>query len=132
LKTFYTEIINKDGFSLIEVMFALALIGISLATLLAAQSQGLGLANEAKFNTTAAFLAQGKMAELELLDIKDLTSDSGDFGELYPEYYWEVEINSTSLPILEDYADRYKQIDLNVYWGENHIYEYNLRLYKFF
>jgi hypothetical protein len=32
-----------------EVMFALALIGIALTTLLASQSQGLSLANEAKF-----------------------------------------------------------------------------------
>ena len=113
------------------MVFALALIGISLATLLGVQSQGVRLASEAKFNTTAAFLAQGKMAELEMAEENDLTSDSGDFGEDYPEYYWEVEIDSTSISILEEYADRYKQIDLHIYWGENHVYQYDIRLYKF-
>ena len=132
MKIFYQMMFNKEGFSLMEVMFALALIGISLATLLASQSQGLSLANEAKFNTTAAFLAQGKMAELEITDINNLASDSGDFDdELYPEYSWEVEIGNPSLPDLEAYADRFKQIDLHIYFGEKRIYQYDLRLYKY-
>lgn len=115
-----------------EVMFALALIGISLATLLASQSQGLSLANEAKFNTTAAFLAQGKMAELEVADIDNLMSDSGDFDdELYPGYSWEVEIDKTSIPMLEEYADLFKLIDLHIYFGEKPIYQYDLRFYKY-
>lgn len=131
MKMLYQKISNSKGFSLLEVMFALALIGISLATLLAAQSQGLGLANEAKFNTTAGFLAQRKMAELETVEIDNLMSDSGDFDELYPEYYWEVDINETELPGLEKYADHFKQIDLHIYFGEKHIFQYDLRLYKF-
>ena len=114
-----------------EVMFALALIGIALTTLLASQSQGLNLANEAKFYTTAAFLAQGKMAELETADPGGLSSDSGDFGDQYPDYTWEVEINSTSIDLLEKYADRFKQIDLHIYFGENKVYQYDIRLYKF-
>ena len=129
------KISNQKGFSLLEVMVALALIGIALATLLASQTQGLSLANEAKFNTTAAFLAQGKMAELETMDINYLTSDSGDFSESYddsyPEYYWEVEIDSISIPVLEEYEDHYKQIDLTIYFGENRDYEYSIRLFKF-
>jgi general secretion pathway protein I len=114
-----------------EVMFALALIGIALTTLLASQSQGLSLANEAKFYTTAAFLAQGKMAEIEVADVGNLANDSGDFGEDYPDYTWEIEINSTSIDLLEKYADRFKQIDLHIYFGEKKVYQYDIRLYKF-
>ena len=132
MKMSYQKIFNQKGFTLMEVMFALALIGISLTTLLASQSQGLSLANEAKFNTTAAFLAQAKMAELEMTDTGNLTSDSGDFDEeLYPEYSWEVEIDKSSNPLLEKYADHYKQIDLHIYFGEKHIYQYDLRLYLY-
>jgi prepilin-type N-terminal cleavage/methylation domain-containing protein len=132
LKKLNRWIVKQNGFSLLEVMFALALIGISLTTLLASQSQGLGLANEAKFNTTATLLAQAKMTELEIADIKDLISDSGDFDEeIYPEYSWEVEIDKTSIPALEQYADHYKQIDLHIYFGEKRIYQYDLRLYKY-
>jgi type II secretion system protein I len=132
LKILNRRIFNQKGFTLLEVMFALALIGISLATLLTSQSQGLSLANEAKFYTTAAFLAQAKMAELEVADINNLASDSGEFDqELFPDYSWEVEIDKTSNPILEKYSDHYKQIDLHVYFGEKHIYQYDLRLYKY-
>lgn len=114
-----------------EVMFALALIGIALTTLLASQSQGLSLANEAKFYTTASFLAQAKMAEIESSEMESLSNDSGDFGDDYPDYTWEVEINSTSIEVLEEYADRFKQIDLHIYFGENKVYQYDIRLYKF-
>ena len=132
MKILNQRISNQTGFTLLEVMFALALIGISLTTLLASQSQGLSLANEAKFDTTASLLAQGKMAELETADINDLISDSGDFDEeLYPDYSWEVEIDKTSIDALEEYSDHYKQIDLHIYFGENRIYQYDLRLYKY-
>lgn len=132
MKILSKRISDQKGFSLLEVLFALALIGISLTTLLASQSQGLSLANEAKFNTTAAFLAQGKMAELEIADINDLRSDSGEFDEeLYPEYYWEVEIDKESISLLEAYEDHYKLIDLHIYFGEKRIYQYDLRLYKY-
>jgi general secretion pathway protein I len=130
LKILNQRIYNSRGFSLMEVMFALALIGIALTTLLASQSQGLSLANEAKFYTTAAFLAQGKMAEIEIADTESIINDSGDFGEDYPDYTWEVEINSTSIDLLEQYADRFKQIDLHIYFGENRVYQYDIRLYK--
>ena len=134
MKIFYRKNIKPDhmGFTLMEVMFALALIGISLATLLASQSQGLSLANEAKFYTTAAFLAQAKMAELEVADTGSLMSDSGEFDEeLYPDYHWEVEIDQNSPSILEEYADHFKQIDLHIYFGEKPIFQYDLRLYKY-
>jgi len=132
LKMSRQKIFNQKGFTLMEIMFALALIGISLATLLASQSQGLSLANEAKFYTTAAFLAQGKMAELEITDINGLMSDSGDFDdELYPGYSWEIEIDDPSLPILEEYADNFKQINLHIYFGEKPVYQYDLRFYKY-
>ncbi|MBN1908007.1 MAG: prepilin-type N-terminal cleavage/methylation domain-containing protein, partial [Deltaproteobacteria bacterium] len=130
LKILNQRIFNSRGFSLMEVMFALALIGIALTTLLASQSQGLSLANEAKFYTTAAFLAQGKMAEIEIAETESIADDSGDFGDDYPDYTWEVEINSTSIDVLEEYADRFKQIDLHVYFGENRVYQYDIRLYK--
>ncbi|NLD36356.1 MAG: prepilin-type N-terminal cleavage/methylation domain-containing protein [Desulfatiglans sp.] len=132
MKILHQRIFNSRGFSLMEVMFALALIGIALTTLLASQSQGLSLANEAKFYTTASFLAQGKMAEIEIAETEGIMNDSGDFGDDYPDYTWEVEINSTSIELLEEYADRFKQIDLHVYFGENRVYQYDIRLYKLF
>jgi general secretion pathway protein I len=120
-----------SGFTLLEVMFALGLIGIALTVLLTLQSQSLSLANEAKFSTSASFLAQRKMVEIELMDTNDLFSDSGDFGEDFPDYSWELEVKAASIPELDKYADSFKQIDLNIYWGDNREYQYNLRMYRF-
>ena len=60
----------SPGFTLLEVMIALAVISIALMALLGSQSQGLSLANESRFNTTASLLAQGKMAEIEAITDK--------------------------------------------------------------
>ncbi len=112
-------------------MFAFSLIAIALTALLSLQTQSLSLAGEAKFSTSASFLAQRKMAEIEMMDISSLSSDSGDFGEDFPEYFWEFEIKTPSIPELGEYQERFKQVDLTIYWGENRRYEYNLRMYRF-
>ncbi|MGW8160951.1 MAG: type IV pilus modification PilV family protein, partial [Desulfobulbales bacterium] len=80
---------NK-GFTLLEVMVAMALIAIALTTLLGSQSQSVSFANSAKFETMAALLAQSKMSEITTLAKDRLASDSGDFGDDYPGYTWEV------------------------------------------
>ena len=59
---------ENSGFTLLEVMIAMAIIAIALVAVFGSQSQSLSLANEAKFSTTAALLAQSKMAEIETLN----------------------------------------------------------------
>ncbi|NIP42655.1 MAG: type II secretion system protein, partial [Gammaproteobacteria bacterium] len=46
------DMTNK-GFTLLEVMIAVALIAIALTTLLGSQSQSVSFANSAKFETMA-------------------------------------------------------------------------------
>ena len=122
---------KEAGFTLLEVMVAIALMGIALTAVLGSQSQGVSLASEAKFNTTAALLAQGKIAEIELATLEDLISDSGDFGEDFPGYLWEVTVRDIVLDEAEDASDHVKQIDVEVFWGENKRYYYRFRLYRF-
>ena len=124
--------LNTSGFTLLEVMVSLSIIAIALTVLLTSQSQSLSLASEAKFNTTAPLLAQSKVAEINIMSEEDLYSGSGDFGEAFPGYYWEMEINTASLPDLETYAEYLKQIDLVVYFGDERKYQYGLKLYRFF
>ena len=121
------------GFTLLEVMMAVAIIAIALMAVLGSQSQGLSLAGESRFNRTASLLAQGKMAEIETVwDQKDLNSDSGDFGDEFPGYAWRLSVNDVSFEGVEKFSDRLKQIDLKVSWGSDDLYQYNLRLYRFF
>jgi prepilin-type N-terminal cleavage/methylation domain-containing protein len=55
---------KPQGFTLLEVMIAVAVLAIALAAVLGLQSRSLTLAAESRFNTTSALLAQGKMAEM--------------------------------------------------------------------
>jgi general secretion pathway protein I len=119
------------GFTLLEVMIATAIIAIALVAALGSQSQSVSLASEAKFATTVAFLAQKKMAELEAEDLEGLMSDSGDFGEDFPGYRWESEVDDATLEGSETISDHVKKIGLTVYWAEGDGYRYRLSLYRF-
>lgn len=109
---------SQRGFTLLEVMIAIAVIAIALTTLLGLQTKSISLAYEAKFLTTASLLAKGKMADIELLPLAELQSDSGDFGDDFPGYGWDAQINDFSIANLGDFADftsHLKQIDLQVF-----------------
>ena len=123
----------SPGFTLLEVMIAVAIIAIALMAVLGSQSQGLSLAGESRFNRTATLLAQGKMAEVEAVkDQRDLSSGSGDFGDEFPGYTWQLSVQDVLFEGVERLSDRLKQIDLEVSWGSDGLYQYRLRLYRFF
>jgi general secretion pathway protein I len=119
------------GFTLLETMISLSIIAIALTVLLTSQSQSLSLGGEAKFITTASLLAQDKMAEIEAMDVKELMSDSGDFGDDFPGYRWEIESNQAPVLDSENLNKYLKQINLNVFFGGDSRYKYTLRLYRF-
>ena len=121
-----------DGFTLLEVMVAIALIAIALMAVLGSQSQSVSLAGESRFNTTAALLAQSKMAEMESQDPEDLTAASGDFGEDFPGYTWKLAVSNVMLDRPENVSDHLKQVDLTIAWGEDEQFLYALRVYRFF
>ncbi|MDY6986542.1 MAG: prepilin-type N-terminal cleavage/methylation domain-containing protein [Thermodesulfobacteriota bacterium] len=122
---------KSSGFTLLEVMIALAIIAIALVAALGSQSQSVSLANEAKFTTTVTLLAQRKIAELEAKDAEDLISDSGDFGDNFPGYRWEAVITDLAMEGFEEASKHVKRIGLTVSWGEDDRYQYSLTFYRF-
>jgi len=123
---------KEEGFTLLEVMVALSVIAIVLVSLLVSQSHSISLQDEAKFSTTAAMLAQKKISEIEAKNRDDFMSDSGDFGDDFPNYFWEIKIQDVSFPEAEEFTKYLKQIDLNIYRGEKKRYQYAIRLFRFF
>jgi hypothetical protein len=137
-------------------MVAVAIIAMALVAALGSQSQSVSLASEAKFTTTVAFLAQGKMAELEAKDPGGFSSDGGDFGEDFPGYRWESEVGPvdvadvsafmnlsefTGVIDMSDLGDIFEgfggkilehveKIVLTVYWAEEDKYQYRLALVR--
>ena len=123
--------ISVRGFTLLEVMAALSIIAIALTVLLTSQSQSMSMASEARFHTRASLLAQMKIAEISTAKTEDLQSESGDFGEEFPDYYWEIESDTEPSSVQEEIAEYLRQIDLTIYFGENRQYQYNTRFYQF-
>jgi len=121
----------KNGFTLLEVMVALAIVSIVLVSVLVSQTQSLRLQDETKFNTTAALLAQKKISEIESTNSGSLTSGSGDFGADFQNYSWEVNVQDVALSGAEKFTQYLKQIDVSIYRGEKKHFQYNLRLYRF-
>lgn len=124
-------IFSRSGFTLLEVMVAVAIMAIALVAVFGSQSQSLFFATEAKFATTSVFLAQGKMAEAETEEPADLGSGSGDFGDDFPGYRWERQVSDPYISEPEGVSDHLKQVDLTVYIGDRDQAQYGLRLYRF-
>lgn len=85
-----------SGFTLLEVMIAVALIAIALVTLIGAQARSVAIATGSQFDAMASMLAQWKLTELSLQDFGQLTGSSGDFGEVYPQFTWKSEVEEVS------------------------------------
>jgi general secretion pathway protein I len=116
---------DRQGFTLLEVLVAMAILTIAMVTLFGAQSQSLSLATKAKFDTNASLLAGMKLAELESGRLEPVDAD-GDFGEDFPGYTWKMEVRDAA-------ADRpewsrvlggsLRRIDLTVSWeGDPSLY----------
>jgi general secretion pathway protein I len=86
------------GFTLLEVMVAMAILAMSLAGVYQLQSQSISMATESRFRTSAALLAQSKMTDMEAAATLRNRSEDGDFGPDYPQYSWRLEVTDTELP----------------------------------
>jgi len=116
---------------LLEVMVSMAIIAVALSAVLGSQSQSVSIAAEAKFNTTASSLLQSKIAEIESADPYELSSGSGDFGEDFPGYTWQMEVRGAIFMNPENVSNHLKQIDVTVRWGDDERYGRSLSLYRF-
>jgi general secretion pathway protein I len=118
------------GFTLLEVMIALAVMSIVLVSVYRMHSQSLTMNTAARFYTLAPLLAQNKMAELEALSSDGFPDNSGDFGEQYPGYSWRSSVADVSSEVLGEVANDLKRIDLTVSYNADQ-FSYNLRTYRF-
>jgi general secretion pathway protein I len=99
---------NKaNGFTLMEVMIAMAILAIALVAVFQLQSQSISMSTDSRFMTTAALLAQSKMVEVEAGSTLVSHSEDGDFGPDYPQYTWHLEVGDTQLP-------QFKKIEVTV------------------
>lgn len=96
---------RDGGFSLLEVMISIAILGMALVILLEIVTSDVRATHHGKLITTATFLARTQMAALEdqVLEegfVDTDQSDAGDFSsEGFPQFRWESLIERVELPV---------------------------------
>ena len=118
------------GFTLLEVMVAMAIMAIVLVSVYRMHSQTLTMNTAARFYTQAPMLAQSKLAQLESASAGTIVGDSGDFGDKFPGYSWSISTDEVSSETLGEFAADLKRIEMTVAFNSDE-YVYNVRTYRF-
>lgn len=84
------------GFTLLEVLVAVAVMAIALVGILKANYESLTVLAESRARSTAALLAASKLAEVEAAGAGRWSQFQGDFGEEHPGFAWRVESEPTA------------------------------------
>lgn len=99
---------NSDGgFTLLEVMIALAIISGVIVTTLVSLNYHLGIINDDINTIVAALLGREKMEEIVLSGFPE--EKKGDFGEDFPQFSWQMNIENMQFKGL-------KLINIRVLW----------------
>ncbi|MEW6162294.1 MAG: type II secretion system protein [Nitrospirota bacterium] len=91
-------LVTKRGFTLIEVMIALSIVGALLVTLIYTLNYNLGIAERHETITVAAILARDKISEIE----KRPVDSRGEFPEPYSDYQYETTVKESVYPNISE------------------------------
>ncbi len=97
---------NRGGFTLLEVMVSIAILAISLTTLLMFSGNTLIKSGRAEKLLVATMLARQKMTEIDIdlekakkkKEFPDERTEDGQFDEPFDDYKWVMVIRRVELP----------------------------------
>jgi len=89
---------RNRGFTLIEVMVALAIVAFSLTAIAASMGQMIDTANAMRERTYASWIAQNKIAEMRLANvIPEVAATSGELDYAGTEWTWRAVVSETGV-----------------------------------
>jgi len=109
---------TTTGFTLMEVVVALAILGVGLTVIIELFAGGLRLARASVEYTKAVSYGRTKLAEMALKETIEEGSEEGEFDETYR---WQVGVRKVDVLYFEQTTD-YKppaelyQIQVNIIW----------------
>ncbi|MBU0946282.1 MAG: prepilin-type N-terminal cleavage/methylation domain-containing protein [Proteobacteria bacterium] len=121
---------RTTGFTLLEVMIAVAILAIALTSLFGSQSKSVALATETRFNTQAPLLAQMQLTTI--LASEEIIAGEGDFGDEFPGFKWMLSVEDATFgesEILQELDSELQYLSLVVTWGDS-VYSYLLDSYQ--
>jgi type II secretion system protein I len=99
---------DRRGFTLIEVMVALAVVAFAFVGLVGLHGRNIQLVDRANHFSRATLLAREMLTQLQFDAVGGLSDGSGTF-EAYPEYHWTRQVTDSSF-------DTVKLVRLTVFW----------------
>jgi general secretion pathway protein I len=103
----------RAGFTLLEVLVAVAVIATALVSLLGLHGRNVQIVAFDQRLARATLLAQAMMTETLVAEpFPDPTQSRGDFAS-DPEYHWEVEVLRGPSREIEDLT---REVRVRVYW----------------
>ena len=106
---------HRRGFTLIEVMATLLILGIVMPPVIGGITLATRAASIAKHHNEASQLAQDKLSEILIGNEWQNGSESGDFGSDWPGYRWASSVSNWAQ---DTTGAGLQQIDLTVTWTE--------------
>lgn len=137
---------SNAGFSMLEILIAVAILSTGFVTLLGAQSSSFLSSERAERLTTATFLARQRMVEIEIELEKDLekgkfprqdVEKKGVFDEPFDDFRWKYTVSKVEIPVvdtggegtsalvgsymktvMDEISKAVREVKLTVYWGD--------------
>ncbi len=93
--------VTDRGFTLLEVMVALAIIGLSLTAIATSNGQMIKSANSMQVRTYASWIAQNRIAEIRLAtEAQEPSISNGTVEFANVEWSWRAVVEETGVPDL--------------------------------
>ena len=115
---------REEGFSLIELMCAILILGVGLLGISQGITTALSSSKESERQTTAAMLAAGQIEMVRADGWIEPGESSGEFGEAMPQYRYRQSITRTKI-------DGLYEVEVTVESGEKNEAIYTLKTMLF-
>jgi len=99
------------GFTLLEVLVALAILSIALVALFSQQAASIDRGNEARIITKATFLAQERMTGLLTQERLRVGEEEGEVPDSIPPFQWRTVVEDAE-------TEGMKKLTVVVLWKE--------------
>jgi general secretion pathway protein I len=109
-----TAMRRAPGFTLLEVMIALAILAVSLVVLLGLRNRDVQLEAYARDLTRATLLAREMAATVDKDGTPEMGYVEGDFGQDHPGFSWQRQVSPFMAELI---GDRVREVRVSVIWG---------------
>jgi len=100
---------RRGGFTLIEMMVAMTILGLGLTVVLEVISGGTALSHNVHRTSEAVLLANWKINQIQIEGFPPIGVREGAFEEPYHEYSWETDVRPTD-------DDNLRELHVQIRW----------------